>query len=124
MYTIAKHRCRKTGIRRTVRNLDRGLFGGQSCRPVRDPRVEIIDGRIRERRWNEFVNLEGWSTSINHSEVVPTIIFMLGFEALIKPTILVYESMIASVVRPWNASLVPSMNCTTSGVVDANHPSR
>lgn len=51
-----------------------------------------------------------------------TIIFTLGLACLIKSTIVVYASMMASVVFPFCISFVPSMNCTTSGADSCNQP--
>src|SRR5688572_2144743 len=48
-------------------------------------------------------------------------IFILGFDARISPTILVYALMISFVVRLPLTSFVPSMNCTISGLLVASH---
>jgi len=53
----------------------------------------------------------------------PTIIFMFGLLARIKPTILVYAAVISDVLFDCCAiSLVPNMNMTKSGFAEESQP--
>lgn len=61
---------------------------------------------------------------LKDAATVQTKIFIRGLDALINPVIFVYEAIMSLVVRPCATSLVPSMNCTISGLVLASHPCR